>query len=65
MSDPGCDYKPSADDEACGRIPTEPLAVGMSAPDTGVPGSGGLFVYAYYCNEHVLVIRRKTRQRPA
>jgi hypothetical protein len=60
MSDYGCEYKASADDEACGRTPTEPLAVGMSARDPGIPGSGGLFVYAHYCNEHLPVIKRKT-----
>ena len=65
MSDPGCEYKSSADDQACGSIPTESLAIGMSPRDPGIPGSGGVFLYAHYCNEHLPVIQRKTRQRPA
>jgi hypothetical protein len=64
MVDPGCDFKPSEDTEACGKIPTEVLAIGMTGRDPGIPGSGGRLVFGHYCAEHLPIVQRKFRQRP-
>jgi hypothetical protein len=66
MADPGCDWKDTEDAEACGKTPTQMLALGMTAPDPalarGQSGFAGEFQYGHFCEEHLPEMQRKLGQ---
>jgi hypothetical protein len=66
--DPGCDYHESMDSERCGKTPTQPLAIGTTAPPPGYqPDNVELMMvepeYAHYCDEHLSIMQAKFGQK--
>jgi hypothetical protein len=51
--DPGCDFIDGETNERCGRTPSRPLHLVMSAPDPTEPGHRVDMQYARLCEEHL------------
>jgi len=63
MAEYGCDFKETEDGVACGRTPTQLLAIGMTAPDPAKgAGHAGDFLYAHFCEEHLPVMQHRLGQ---
>jgi hypothetical protein len=59
MTDLGCDFIDGETDEKCGRTPSQPLILGMSAPDPTEPGYRSDIQYARFCEEHLPEMQRR------
>jgi hypothetical protein len=49
--DPGCDFIDAETDEKCGRTPSRPVHVGISADPTKGPAYLGVH-YRRFCEDH-------------
>jgi hypothetical protein len=55
MAVPGCDYTDTETGERCGKTPSQPLAIVITAGTVkpgDVSGDAGTSVYSHYCADH-------------
>jgi hypothetical protein len=64
MANQPCQFIESPEEgDECGETPTEPLAIGMTAPDPDEPGHAGTFQNANFSETHLPEVQRRMGQK--